>query len=147
MYDHGLSGDTILIYRTEVLKKFSFPKFQDEKFIPEAYLYDLLDREGKLMLLRKSLYVCEYLPDGYTAGMAKLLFNNPEGYFCYINQRLRFDSSLKQRFADSLRYDAMAIAHKRKGMIRSAVYPGLALIAYPAGWLLYKKRYAIYAEE
>lgn len=147
LYDHGLSGDTILIYRTDILKKYAFPKFEGEKFIPEAYLYDLLDREGELMLLRKSLYVCEYLPDGYTAGMAKLLYRNPEGYFCYINQRLRFDTSLKQRLADSIRYDAMAIAHKRKGFIRNAVYPFYALLAYPAGWIFYKKRYAIYAGE
>lgn len=147
LYDHGLSGDTILIYRTDILKKYAFPKFDGEKFIPEAYLYDLLDKEGKLLLLRKSLYVCEYLPDGYTAGMAKLLYRNPEGYFCYINQRLRFDSSLKQRLADSIRYDAMAIAHKRKGVIRNAVYPFYALLAYPAGWIFYKKRYAVYAGE
>lgn len=144
LYDHGLSGDTILVYKTEVLKKYSFPKFKDEKFIPEAYLYDLLDREGKLMLLRKSLYVCEYLPDGYTAGMARLLFRNPEGYFCYINQRLKFDVSIKQRLADSIRYDAMAIAHSRKRIIRDAVYPLYALMAYPAGWIFYKKRYARY---
>lgn len=145
LYDHGLSGDTILVYKTEVLKRYSFPKFKDEKFIPEAYLYDLLDREGKLMLLRKSLYVCEYLPDGYTAGMARLLYCNPEGYFCYINQRLKFDVSIKQRLVDSIRYDAMAIAHSRKRIIHDAVYPLYALLAYPAAWIFYKKRYARYA--
>lgn len=147
-YDHlGLKGDTMLVYRTDIIRNYSFPDFENEKFVPEAYLYDQIDQIGTLMLLREPLYVCEYLSSGYTANMAKLLFNNPEGYFCYINQRLRFDSSLKQRFAGSIRYDAMAIAHKRKGMIRSAVYPGLALIAYPAGWLLYKRRYATYTEQ
>lgn len=144
LYDHGLSGDTILIFRSDVLKKFTFPRFAEEKFIPEAYLYDLLDQEGKLLLLRKAIYVCEYLPDGYTAGMAKLLYMNPQGYFCYINQRLRFDRTIKQRFADSIRYDAMAIAHRKKRVVRDAVYPLYALLAYPAGWIFYKKRYASY---
>lgn len=144
LYDHGLSGDTILIFRSDVLKKFAFPQFAGEKFIPEAYLYDLLDQEGKLFLMRKAIYVCEYLSDGYTAGMAKLLYKNPQGYFCYINQRLRLDVNVKQRFADSIRYDAMAIAHRRKRIVRDAVYPLYALLAYPAGWILYKKRYARY---
>lgn len=144
LYDHGLSGDTFLIFRSDVLKKFAFPKFAGEKFIPEAYLYDLLDREGKLFLLRKAIYVCEYLPDGYTASMTKLLYENPEGYFCYINQRLRFDRAIKQRFTDSIRYDAMAIAHQKKRIVRDAVYPFYALLAYPAGGLLYKKRYEKY---
>lgn len=144
LYDHGLSGDTILIFRSVVLKKYMFPKFDGEKFIPEAYLYDLLDQEGKLFLMRKAIYVCEYLPDGYTAGMAKLLCKNPQGYFCYINQRLRLDITIKQRFADSIRYDAMAIAHRKKRVVRDAVYPLFALFVYPAGWILYKKRYERY---
>ena len=142
LYDHGLSGDTILIFQTKTLKKYKFPKFNGEKFIPEAYLYDLLDQEGELFLLKKAIYICEYLPDGYKAGMAKLLYNNPQGYFCYINQRLKLDKSLRQRIADSIRYDAMAIAHKKKKIVGNAVYPLWALLAYPAGWLFYKRRYA-----
>lgn len=144
LYDHGLSGDTILIFRSDVLKKYRFPKFDGEKFIPEAYLYDLLDQEGLLFLMKKAIYVCEYLPDGYTVCMAKLLYRNPEGYFCYINQRLQLDKTGKQRFGDSARYIAMAIAHRRKRIVRDAVYPIYALLAYPVGWVLYKKRYEIY---
>ena len=94
--------------------------------------------------MRKAIYVCEYLPDGYTAGMAKLLYQNPQGYFCYINQRLRLDETVNQRFVDSIRYDAMAIAHRKKRIVRDAVYPIYALLALPAGWILYKKRYASY---
>lgn len=147
LYDHGLFGDTILVYQTSVLKKYVFPQFEGEKFIPEAYLYDLLDQEGELFLLRKAIYVCEYLPDGYTAGMEKLLYDNSEGYFCYINQRLRLDTRIRQRFMDSIRYDAMAIAHRKKGIVRDAVYPLYALLAYPAGWVMFKKRYAHYRFE
>lgn len=144
LYDNGLSGDTILIFRSDVLKKFKFPQFAGEKFIPEAYLYDLVDQEGELFVMRKAIYVCEYLPDGYTARIHKLLYENPQGYFCYINQRLRFDMTMKQRLVDSIRYDAMAIAHRKRSVVRDAVYPIYALLAYPAGWILYKKRYAIY---
>ncbi len=142
LYDHGLSGDTILIFRSDVLKKYSFPKFKGEKFIPEAYLYDLLDQDGMLYLMKKAIYVCEYLLDGYTAGMAKLLYNNPQGYFCYIKQRLQLDMTIKQKFLDSTRYVGMGIAHKKKRIIRDAVYPGITTMAYPFGWLFYKKRYA-----
>lgn len=143
LYNHGLSGDTILIFRSDILKKYAFPSFHGEKFIPEAYLYDLLDQEGKLFLMRQAVYVCEYLSDGYTAKMAKLLYQNPKGYFCYIKQRLHFDTTVKQRLTDSIRYDAMAIAHRKKRIIRDAVYPFYAFVAYPVGWIFYKKRYAV----
>ena len=129
-YDSGLQGDTILVYRTDILKRYSFPQFKGEKFIPEAYLYDLLDQEGKLILIREALYVCEYLEDGYTANMAQLLYNNPQGYFCYINQRLKFDTTIKQKCADTIRYLAMAIAHRKKNIIKNSIYPVLAVSLY-----------------
>ena len=74
--------------------------------------------------------------------MAKLLYNNPQGYFCYIKQRLQLDMTIKQKFLDSTRYVGMGIAHKKKRIIRDAVYPGITTMAYPFGWLFYKKRYA-----
>jgi hypothetical protein len=74
--------------------------------------------------------------------MAKLLKNNPEGYFAYINQRLSIhDKTFKTRFLDSIRYVAMAIAVKRKSYIKSAVYPAVCALAYLPGLLFYNKRY------
>ncbi len=140
-YDLGMTGDTILVFKSEILKKHLFPQFEGEKFIPEGYLYDLLDLEGQLKLLPKPIYVYEYLPDGYTANMAKLLYNNPQGYFCYINQRLHLDTTIRQRIPDSIRYVAMALAHNDRCIIKNAVYPWIAFVSYPAGWLFYVKRY------
>ena len=144
-YDkYGLAGDTALVFKSEILKKHEFPIFQEEKFIPEGYLYDRLDREGPLWIVREAIYVCEYLPDGYTANMKKLLYHNPRGYFAYIHQRLSIDKGIKAKFLDSIRYMAMAIAQKRKRKIKDAVYPVWALIAYFPGWLLYRKDYRRY---
>lgn len=146
-YDHlGLVGDTMLVFRTQVLQKYCFPQFEGEKFVPEAYLYDLIDQDGPMILLEKPLYICEYLDDGYSNNMAKLLKNNPCGYLAYIKQRLMIDRSIKDRFLDSVRYVAMAKVHNER-IIRDAVYPFYALLAYPAGWVFYKKRYAKYADK
>lgn len=140
-YDHlGLVGDTMLIFRTEVIKNHCFPHFKGEKFVPEGYLYDQIDQEGKLILLEKTLYICEYLEDGYTNNMAKLLKNNPKGYFAFINQRLLIDKTPKEKFLDSVRYIAMAQAHNVP-VIKNAVYPMYAFFAYPVGLLLYYKKY------
>ncbi|MFQ7292679.1 MAG: glycosyltransferase family A protein [Monoglobales bacterium] len=148
LYDyHGLTGDTMLTFKTEIIRKYSFPTFEGEKFIPEGYLYDLIDKEGELLVLREALYGCEYMSDGYTAGMARLLYNNPKGYFTYINNRLKGDTSLKHKFLDCVRYDAMAIAHGGKGMFKRAVYPFMAVAAYPLGYAFYWKRYREYTRK
>lgn len=140
-YQHlGLVGDTMLVFRTKTIQKYSFPYFKGEKFVPEGYLYDRIDQDGNLILLEKKLYVCEYLDDGYTSNMAKLLKNNPCGYLAFIKQRLRFDKTVKEKFLDSIRYVAMAKVHNEP-IIRNAVYPLYAIIAYPMGILFYNRRY------
>lgn len=140
-YDHlGLIGDTMLIFRTVTIQKYRFPHFEGEKFVPEGYLYDQIDQDGRMILLEKLLYICEYLDGGYTSNMAKLLKNNPCGYLAFINQRLRIDKTAKEKFLDSVRYVAMAKVHK-ENVIRNAVFPGYALLAYPAGVLFYFRRY------
>ena len=141
LYDNGLSGDTMLVFKTDIIKKYSFPKFENEKFIPEAYLYDLIDQEGSLFVLKEILYICEYLPGGYSANMAKLLYNNPQGYFCYINQRLKFDENFRQRFFDSIRYTAKAIAHKKEKFDKNTVYPFISFLSLPFGYILYLIKY------
>lgn len=141
LYDNGLSGDTMLVFKTDIIKKYSFPKFENEKFIPEAYLYDLIDQEGSLLVLKEILYICEYLPGGYSANMAKLLYNNPQGYFCYINQRLKFDENFRQKFFDSIRYTAMAIAHKKEKFVKNSVCPFISFLSLPFGYILYLIKY------
>ena len=147
-YDrYGLSGDTALVFRLDVMNLFSFPKFDGEKFIPEGYLYDMIDMVGELFVLREKIYVCEYLDDGYTANMKRILYKNPQGYFAYIENRLRIDKGVKARFLDSVRYMAMAIAHRKRKKVALAEYPFYALLAYIPGWMLYVKDFKRYKNE
>lgn len=147
-YDcHGLTGDTALVFKTEALRQFEFPTFDGEKFIPEGYLYDKIDTLGKLLVVREKIYVCEYLSDGYTANMKRVLYKNPQGYFAYIENRLRIDRTAKHRFLDSVRYMAMAIAHRRPRKVRGAVYPFFALLAYLPGYMLYVRDFKRYKNE
>lgn len=137
----GIKGDTMLIYKTNVLKKYSFPKFQGEKFVPENYLYDLMDREGKLIFLNKVLYCGDYLQDGYTHNMAKVLKNNPNGYLAYIQQRISFDNTITELLPDIIRYIAMSISAKKKSIIKNSDHAILTAILFPMGYLFYAIRY------
>lgn len=138
---HGLSGDTMLIFKTDVVRKFEFPIVAGEKFIPEGYLYNKIDKIGKLFILRKYLYVCEYLDDGYTKNVSKLIFNNYKSYVIHINVRLKEIDKGFDKLFDSIRYDSVMIAHHEKGVIKHAIYPFLAVIGYVPGLFLAYKRY------
>lgn len=146
-YDkHGLHGDTMLVFRTSTIKRFAFPKFDGEKFVPEAYLYDLIDQYGTLIVCNKYLYVCEYQQDGYTNNMAKLLAKNPQGYLAFIQQRINLDSSFSSIFWDTVRYVSMALViMSATRSIKNARYPVIAILALLPGFILYKIKFHQYA--
>ena len=139
---HGLSGDTMLVFRRDIISKYSFPVVEGEKFIPEGYIYNRIDKDGKLYILREGLYFCEYLPDGYTSNVNRLLFNNHKGYILHINDRLKnVDSGFREKLMDSIRYDSLRIAHGEKKIVSEAVYPFYAFIGLLPGYIVYLKRY------
>lgn len=138
---HGLSGDTMLIFKTETIKKYQFPRIENEKFIPESYLYNKLDREGKLFILRKGLYVCEYLTDGYSKNVDKLLYNNYKSYAFHIKERLLTVDRGFDILLDSIRYASVLLAHKEKRIVRQSAYPIITLIALLPAYILAKRRY------
>lgn len=78
-------GDTVLFFRTSILKDHMFPSFSGEKFIPETALYYVLDKEGTMLIADDIMYIGEYQTDGLTSKYHKLLSNNPIGTtFTYL---------------------------------------------------------------
>lgn len=144
----GLKGDTMLIYKTVVIKKYRFPKVINEKFIPEAYLYDLLDQEGELYILRNVLYYSEYLEDGYTKNMSKLLAENPEGYLLYLNQRIKLHKKISKRSLDLIRYISISlIKYNLIQILKSTKHPINTLMVFPFGYFLFLKRFKVFKKE
>ena len=137
----GLKGDSMLIFRTDIVSKYQFPNYQGEKFVPEAFLYDLVDQDGELLILPNILYKCEYLDDGYTNNIAKLLSENPKGYLAYIKNRLIVDTSWNDKIMDTIRYTAMCILSNESKLFSNSIYPVLTFITYPFGYFLYFNKY------
>lgn len=135
----SLLGDTFLIFDTKVIKNFYFPKFDEEKFVPEAYLYDQIGEVGEVSFLNKGLYICEYLVDGYTQNMDKLIANNPKGYRCFVEQRINLDSSLKSKFFDLIRYESISFVIKKNYIFKGHILG--SILAFIPGYVLYKKRF------
>ncbi len=81
LYDkYKYKGETYLLWNLRYVKGFEFPKFDDEKFIPEGLLYDYMDLKYNILTYNEALYIFEYKADGYTNSGIKLLAKNPKGY-------------------------------------------------------------------
>lgn len=142
----GITGDLMLVFRINLLKKYLFPKIENEKFVPEAYVYDQLDQLGEMLIIPRVLYIGEYLEDGYTKNMTKLIMDNPLGYLKWIEQRIDIDRAKKDIFIDLIKYVAVSIYMNKKLIVQESRYPVICLVAYPFGWLFFKKRYKVKSE-
>ncbi len=134
-------GDTILVYRKEIIKKYKFPKIEGEKFISEGYLYDQIDEEGKLAIIYDNIYICEYLPNGYTANIAKLIKENPKGYILLANQKLKLAKSIKRKIKSSAMIILGNLLANQKGYIKKSSHKFLMLISIPFAYYVYFKKY------
>lgn len=80
---YHLEGDKAEVYKAEVLRKFPFPEFEGENFLPENVVWDTIANAGyKIRWFNEIIYKCEYLEDGLTkkAKCYDLLINNFQGY-------------------------------------------------------------------
>lgn len=71
-YKYHIKGDAAEAIRTTVIKKYPFPVFNDERFCPEAFLFNRIARKYKTHYFNKNVYLCEYLTDGLSAKSPRL---------------------------------------------------------------------------
>lgn len=76
-YKYNVSGDLKEVFRTAILRKFTFPEIEGERFCPEALVWNRIAKEYTLHYINRPIYVAEYQEGGITAGMTKVRMNSP----------------------------------------------------------------------
>ena len=84
---YHLQDDKAEIYKTEILKKYPFPEFEGETFVPEPVVWDHIAKDGyKIRWYNEVIYICDYLADGLTASGNRRFMENPKGFLTYLAQ-------------------------------------------------------------
>lgn len=87
----NIIGDKAEVFKTEILKKFPFPVFENERFLSEGIVWNRIAFDGyKLRFFNENIYYGEYLNDGLTKNLRKMYRENPVGYLTYISQETVF---------------------------------------------------------
>ena len=96
---YNYEGDTYIIMKTEYIKNFSFPLFNNEKLVPENVLYDYLDNmDYYIYTIDFPLYISDYYEDGYTKNSNKYLLSSPIGTsLSNLSGACNLSNSLKKR--------------------------------------------------
>lgn len=140
LYDkYKFKGDTILIFKTNILKHYLFPVFENEKFVTEAAIYDIISQNYKMILVDKILYLCEYLNDGYSKNLLSVHRKNTKGYMFYLSQRVEFANNLYSKYRACAYYVSGCIRVRRLNYLRSCKYRFLCIIALPKAVMIFVK--------
>ena len=133
---YHFKGDTELIYRTHILKKYPFWVAKNEKFMGESYVYQKIDQIYKLSLLPQIVAVGEYLEDGYTKNIRKIIKENPVSYTVLRKQSAVYATNLKMRFYHTMLCMVGGIM-SNKNPFSVAPYKWIAVLAYIPAWLVW----------
>ncbi len=88
---HGIYGDKSEVYYTDIIKKYPFPEFDNEKFIMESVVWNEIGAAGlKLRYFNEVIYFCEYLEDGLTSQGNQKFISTPKGYGLFIYQSIKY---------------------------------------------------------
>ncbi len=137
--------DASQVIRTDIFTQFSFPEFENERFLGESYIWNQIGYRYKTVYINKVLYICRYLPGGLTRSGRRLRIRCPKGGMA--NSKTYFDPrvSPKIRAKNAMLYVAYG---KFDGMplyriIASGRDPYVTLFALPgeALYLYWKKKY------
>lgn len=141
---NNISGDKADIYFTEIIKKYPFPTYENEKFIPESVVWNTIAEDGlKLRYFNKIVYYCEYLQDGLSAMGDKKIVENPRGYGLFLNQQIKFGVINKMYKWNAL-YDYYQKLKGHIGVFKIAKYLGFNPIKFAMRMMGLKVFYKLY---
>lgn len=103
-YKYHHKGDTALVYRTDVLRKYPFVVAPGEKFIGETYVYHKIDQDYDLAVLPKIVWITEYLSDGYTKNVRKVTRENPKSYMLLKRDYIDYADTFLVKFQSTALY-------------------------------------------
>ena len=75
----GIGGDKAEVFYTEILKKYPFPVFAGEKFMPEDAVWMQMSGPYQMVHINKNIYYCDYLEGGLTNTGRRMKVHSPRG--------------------------------------------------------------------
>ena len=92
-FKDNIKGEKILVFNSEIRKKYKHEVEEGERFITESRMYHKLDEKYKILCINEVVEIGEYLEDGYTKNIENTYKTSPKGYYKYFKDIL--DKNLK----------------------------------------------------
>ena len=136
---YHIKGDMAEAFKTQVLKEYPFPVFNNEKFCPEAMVWNRLSLKYRLRYFNEGIYRCEYLPDGLTAKIVRLRMQSPLASMLYYSELYHMPIPFLQKLKAAINFWRFSFCAKDSFSHKIKQIGLVSLFMYPLGLLFYLK--------
>lgn len=140
LYESGFTGETSLVFKTDIIRKFPFLEVDGEKFSTEDYAYIQIDQHYVYKLKDEFWTDCMYQPDGYSMNAVNLYFSSPIGWRKYFSLSYKIGTkNLKKRVKLMAMYvfSSIVVNSTFLSIIRESPSRLFAMLSYPIGLYYY----------
>lgn len=103
-FKYNVTGDLVEVYELAKIKEFPFPEFDNEKFCPEALIWNRLALHNNLLFFNEGIYVTEYLEGGLTANITKVRMQSPEASMLHYSELEKYNIPIIQKFKANINF-------------------------------------------
>ena len=91
---YKVMGDKKNAIRTNVLRRFPYPQFEDEKHVRDDLILKRMSRHYRFRYINEVVQIIEYQPDGLSANVFAMRMRNPRGFRYYFLEEINQYSDL-----------------------------------------------------
>lgn len=120
-FKKDIIGEKIILFKTEIRKKYKYILEPGEKFCTEARMYHEMDLHYNVRCFNNIIIEGRYQADGYTKNINRVFMTSPNGHFEYFKAILKFNMknvTLKKRLYVVKHFILFSNICKRKIKIR-----------------------------
>ena len=103
-YKYNVKGDMAEVFRTEVLKEFPFLEIDDERFCPEALIWNRIAQKYKLRVFHSVIYFRDYLSGGLTDKIVAIRMNSPIASATHYQELNSYNIPFKEKIKAAINY-------------------------------------------
>lgn len=140
---YRFDGEALMAHRIELLRRFPFDVEEGEKFLSEGYVYARIDQLVPMLVLDTVTLVYEYMEDGYTKGIERVIYNNPKSYMKHKKLMMELAGTPSERFVAGVALMSAYFILKRRH--RNFRWSFWTLSAFFPGYLVYLRRFRRFA--
>lgn len=93
-HKHKVTGDKLIVLKTETAKEYYFPMIKGEKFVPEALIFNRISLKYNFICKNDIAAYKEYLINGYSSKYFELVKKNPIGNTLYFRELYNHEKKL-----------------------------------------------------